>query len=102
MALQRFGQAPSAADRGIPGTPILRDVLEVGVSGQGQGGGFRAPCRNTWKSIGAIAEYGQIVRNRLRFDTELGLYPGLIAHDAAPAVQLTNTCPNAALGATFC
>src|ERR1700720_4496294 len=85
----------------MPLSPILRNVLKAGISRQNQSRGFLAPSLHTGKSIGAIAENGQIVWNRLRLYTELGHYAGLVAQDVAPAVQLNNSCPNDALAEIF-
>src|SRR5438128_6191521 len=85
----------------MPLPPISRNLLKLPVARPGRGCGFLAPAGYAWKSIGAIPEHGQIVRNRLWLHTELCLYGSFVAQDAPPPIQLNDSCAYNALPEVF-
>src|SRR5258708_791719 len=75
----------------MPCLPIFWDILKVRVLGQRHRGSFCSPARYSGKTVGTVANDCQVVRNRLRPDSEFGDHAGFIAYDLAPAVQLDHS-----------
>src|SRR5947209_77472 len=85
----------------MPLAPILRDVFEVRISGENQGGGFGPPARDAGKAIGRIANDSEIIWNGLRIDSELSQDTCFVAQHLATTIELHDASANYALTKVF-
>src|SRR5437660_1504197 len=87
-AKQRLGQSASLADRRMPFAPILGDIFQMKVLRKRESRRLRAPSRQSRITVGIVADYGQIIGNRLRPHAEFCDDRRFIAHNLAPSVAL--------------
>src|SRR5512133_2953267 len=101
MLEQGFGEHASSLDRRMPFLKILRNVFEVRILGEGEGGCLLAPAGQAGEAVGGVAHDGQEVWDRLGLDAELGDDSALVADDFATPIKLDDASALDALGEVF-
>ena len=117
VASVRRATASSQKEKSVPGekpciangegaqssSSLLGDILaEVRVVRENlRGRRLLPPIGHSRKAIGAIANQRKVIRNRFRFDAELGNHACLIANGVGPAVELNDARPGDALAEIF-
>ena len=82
----------------MPFVPVFRDVFEVKVAGESEGRRFGAPTRQTGIAVCAVTHDREVVRDRLRPDSEFGDDSSFVAHDLPSAIALNYSGADNGLG----
>src|SRR4051794_27724203 len=79
----------------------LRNVFQVRVARQDEGGGFLAPATNSGKAICAVADHGEVVGDGCGWYAELRDYSGFIANNFLASIKLDYAGSNNGLTQIF-
>src|SRR3954470_10094991 len=85
----------------MPVDAELGNVFQVRIAGENKGGGLFAPATNSGKSIGGVADHGEVVGDGRGWHAELGDDSGFVSNDFFSAIQLDDTSADDGLAEVF-